>query len=372
MSTPANVQFIEFKVDDLERFKALYQVFTEIKKDKEADSFREDNEWFKFFDKAALSHFMRRTAEENEAHWKQWYATPVEKRFSDPMLETPWDFLSMIDAFKYGEYTLVDCSIISGNKARLEFEAWAWPYGGTGCMKALIKAFDFKIIGEDDGTGYYQRYKEFITEPYSTQMTCWPKSGRHILAQFDSESVVVYQAYRPSIGHFAAKKGFFSGEFSLNRMSWIKPNFLWMMYRSGWGTKEGQEVTLAIWLERSAFDYLLAQAVHSSFIPEIYSSESEWKQAVADSDVRLQWDPDHDPSGAKLERRAIQLGMRGEVLKQYSHTWILQIEDISEFVAEQRQHAKSSPYDQLITPREEVYPVTDPIVVAKLDISNSI
>jgi hypothetical protein len=48
------------------------------------------------------------------------------------------------------------------------------------------------------------------------------------------------------------------------------------------------------------------------------------------------------------------------------------IEDISEFVAEQRQHAKSSPYDQLITPREEVYPVTDSIVVAKLDISNSI
>jgi len=27
-------------------------------------------------------------------------------------------------------------------------------------------------------------------------------------------------------------------------MSWIKPNFLWMMYRCGWGTKEGQQVTL--------------------------------------------------------------------------------------------------------------------------------
>jgi hypothetical protein len=38
--------------------------------------------------------------------------------------------------------------------------------------------------------------------------------------------VVVYQAYRPEIGHFAAQHGYFGGSFSLDRMSWIKPNFL--------------------------------------------------------------------------------------------------------------------------------------------------
>ena len=80
------------------------------------------------------------------------------------------------------------------------------------------------------------------TEPYVAQTERWPKSGRHILAQFDDASVVVYQAYRPSIGRHAAEHGYFGGDFSLSRMSWIKPNFLWMMYRSGWGTKEGQEV----------------------------------------------------------------------------------------------------------------------------------
>jgi Domain of unknown function (DUF4291) len=42
----------------------------------------------------------------------------------------------------------------------------------------------------------------------------------------------------------------------------MKPNFLWMMFRSGWGMKEGQETILAIWLKRSAFDTLLEQAVH--------------------------------------------------------------------------------------------------------------
>jgi hypothetical protein len=72
-----------------------------------------------------------------------------------------------------------------------------------------------------------------VTGPYLVQAARWPKTGRHILAQFDDESIIVYQAYRPAIGQFAAQHGFFGGQFSLNRMSWIKPNFLWMRYRCG-------------------------------------------------------------------------------------------------------------------------------------------
>ena len=112
-----------------------------------------------------------------------------------------------------------------------------------------------------------------LTEPYLVQTARLPKSGRHILAQFDDESVIVYQAYRPAIGHFAAQHGYFGGPFSLSRMSWIKPNFLWMMYRCGWGSKEGQEVVLAVRLKRTAFDEILRRAVHSSFVPEVYESE---------------------------------------------------------------------------------------------------
>ena len=69
------------------------------------------------------------------------------------------------------------------------------------------------------------------TTPYVVQQATWPAEGRHILAQYDGQSVIVYQAYRPSIGNFAAQHGYFGGEFSFTRMSWIKPNFLWMMYR---------------------------------------------------------------------------------------------------------------------------------------------
>jgi hypothetical protein len=68
-------------------------------------------------------------------------------------------------------------------------------------------------------------------------------------------------------------------------------------------------------------------------MPEVYGSEAEWRSALADSSVRLQWDSDHDPSGAKVERRAIQLGLRGDVLARYAREWVVRIEDVSPFVA---------------------------------------
>jgi hypothetical protein len=206
------------------------------------------------------------------------------------------------------------------------------------------------------------------TERYLDQKDRWPQSGRVILAQYDEDSIVVYQAYRPSIGNFATQHGYFGGDFSLTRMTWIKPNFLWMMYRSGWGTKEGQEVTLAIRLQRSAFDAILVQAVHSKYIPEIYENQKAWNHAVKTSNVRLQWDPDHNPSGGKLERRAIQLGVQGQVALKYSREWIVSIEDISEFVSEQRQHVVSKNYDELLIPSECVYEVSDPEAIKRLQL----
>src|SRR5207247_8157166 len=134
----------------------------------------------------------------------------------------------------------------------------------------------------------------------------------------------------------AIEHGYFGGaDFSFSRMRWVKPNFLWMMYRSGWGTKEGQEVILALRLRRQFFESILDQAVASSFDPTEYKSRDEWQSAVDTSDVRLQWDPDHSPSGAKQDRRAIQLGLRGDMLRRMAKEELLEIVDLSEFVASQ-------------------------------------
>jgi len=194
----------------------------------------------------------------------------------------------------------------------------------------------------------------------------WPRTGRHILAHFDERSVIVYQAYRSSIGRYAAEHGTFGGDFIYSRMSWVKPNFLWMMYRSGWGTKSDQEVTLALRLRREFFDSILAEAVPSTWVQELYATEREWASAVARSSVRLQWDPDHHPSRAKQERRAIQLGLRGDILEAFGKRELLEVIDLSEFVAEQRERLSTGGVAALQTPRERVYTPGDPVVAARL------
>jgi hypothetical protein len=194
------------------------------------------------------------------------------------------------------------------------------------------------------------------------------------MAQYDADSVVVYQAYAPAIGHFAVENSYLGGgEYSLNRMSWIKPNFLWMMHRSGWGTKHGQEVILAIKIKRSGFESILEQAVHSSFIPNIYGTITAWKDALENSQVRLQWDPDYDPLDNRLERRAMQLGLSGEILAQYAQGgWIIDIEDVTPLAHTQRGNAQVDRLEQLVLPKEAVYPVIHPELAKKLQLSPTI
>jgi hypothetical protein len=196
--------------------------------------------------------------------------------------------------------------------------------------------------------------KNMNFEHYTDQIRQWPQDGRHLLAQYDDDSIVVYQAYRPSIAEYAVKHHRFGGDFSFNRMSWIKPNFLWMMFRAGWATREGQERILAVSIRRTFFERILECAVASSFSASGYADEAEWKKAIENSDVRLQWDPDHDPFGQPIARRAVQLGLRGETLVEYGSAAITGIEDVTAFVHEQHGNVTGD-CAQLITPRERVY-----------------
>ena len=204
------------------------------------------------------------------------------------------------------------------------------------------------------------------TEPYILQARRWPAEGRHILAHYDSETIVVYQAYRPPIGEYVIKHGVFGGEFSYSRMSWIKPNFLWMMYRSGWGTKEGQEITLGLRLYRRYFDSLLSRAVGSSWDHSDHVTREAWQAAIATSEVRLQWDPDHAPNGRALDRRAIQLGLRGSALVAFGKRELLEVVDMTDFVAVQRSHLAEPELRQLTMPVERIYLPADASIARHL------
>ncbi|NDJ55250.1 MAG: DUF4291 domain-containing protein [Chloroflexi bacterium] len=202
-------------------------------------------------------------------------------------------------------------------------------------------------------------------KPYLGQTELWPKRGRVILAQYDDETIVVYQAYRKSIARAAVADGKLGGGgFRFDRMSWIKTNFMWMMYRSGWAAKADQEHVLAIWIDRSGFDRILADAVHAKFVPELYPSQAAWQAMLKSSEVRLQWDPDRTPRGDKLERRAIQLGLGAGTLRRFASEWIRHIEDITPLVKEQAQSIEEPEF--LFSPAEKAYPVTDREVAIRL------
>jgi hypothetical protein len=201
---------------------------------------------------------------------------------------------------------------------------------------------------------------KILTELYIQSLERLPKTGQHIIGHQAENLIVVYQAYKHSIADYAIENQFLGGpDYSYNRMSWIKPNFLWMMYRCGWAEKENQERVLALWIDKSDFENILREAVLSSFNPKYYESHDQWADELNSKEVRLQWDPDHNPFGYKIERRAIQLGLKGKALENFGKKQIKRIEDITEFAKEQKLQLYNDQLDNLFVPVETLYRTTD-------------
>src|SRR5688572_15274755 len=192
-------------------------------------------------------------------------------------------------------------------------------------------------------------------ELYFDQVARLPESGQQIIGQVREDQIIVYQAFNPAIADYAVKNQRFGGSsYNFDRMIWVKPNFLWMMYRAGWAMKEHQQNILAIWFPLERFEEVYKSAVYSTFKPEIYQTEENWKQKLKASQVRLQWDPDHHPKGNKIERRAVQLGLKGETLRKFGTEWITKIENITDFVKNEYQKVADNNLAELLVPKEEV------------------
>lgn len=182
-------------------------------------------------------------------------------------------------------------------------------------------------------------------------------SENQIRAVFTQETIRVYQAYSESIAGEAVKLGTFGSKFKLDRMTWIKPSFLWMMYRCGWATKENQEKVLAIDIKREAFDDIVKNAVISKYTKDLNISYEEWKEKIQKSDIRCQWDPERDIFGNPLNYRSIQLGLRGQAVYSYVNDWIVNIEDITDYVKELDDKRKNKIDISVLLPQEKIYVV---------------
>jgi hypothetical protein len=153
--------------------------------------------------------------------------------------------------------------------------------------------------------------------------------ARQIRAVYDDRTVRVYQAYSHEIADAALARGtFVSPPFKLDRMTWVKPSFLWMMYRSGWGLKDsGQARILAIDVDREGFDWALAhgELTHHPSTP----TEAPTRRSEGDVSVRIQWDPERDLRLRALPHRTIQIGLRGQAVTLYVGRWIRRIGDVT-------------------------------------------
>ena len=178
-----------------------------------------------------------------------------------------------------------------------------------------------------------------------------------IRADYDRDTIVVYQAYRPEIADAALQAGRFVEPWSGQRMTWIKPSFLWMMERANWGQKSGQERILAIRIGRHQWDKALSQGVLSH--AENQDADA-WRLQMEQSPVRIQWDPERCLSGSKLSHRSIQVGLGRPICQEYAARWITEIRDLTELARKIRQARDNGDRDQARKwlPPERPYPVS--------------
>ncbi|HET9110198.1 MAG TPA: DUF4291 domain-containing protein [Ktedonobacterales bacterium] len=184
---------------------------------------------------------------------------------------------------------------------------------------------------------------------------------RAIRADYDERSLIVYQAYHPEIADAALRAGRFVEPFSLNRMTWIKPSFLWMMERCGWASKPGQERVLAIRISRAGWEEALSQAILTAFEPALYGDFDVWRSSLERAPARVQWDPERDLRGRAQERRAIQVGISRDLIARYVNEWTLEIRDATPLVRSLRRLLDDGRATdaQARLPRERLYPTPD-------------
>jgi hypothetical protein len=182
---------------------------------------------------------------------------------------------------------------------------------------------------------------------------------REIRADFDRETIVIYQAYSPKIAEPALEAQRFVPPFSFQRMTWIKPSFLWLMHRSNWGQKSGQERVLAVRVKRTGWEKALSLAVLTSFTPGVFASAANWAEQFAAAQVHVQWDPERSLRGASLSYSSIQVGISRHIVHEYVEEWIVGIEDYTSRVRKIYNLLQSGQADKAKRqlPPERLYPM---------------
>ncbi len=185
------------------------------------------------------------------------------------------------------------------------------------------------------------------------------RGSHEIWAQYSSKTVTIYQAYSSQIADAALKAQRLVAPFSYLRMTWIKPSYLWLMARSQWAQKRGQERILAMEILRSKWEYALGEGVLTHPEPRIHGSGTTWQQLFEKSLVHVQWDPERNLRGTKLTHRSIQVGLSRELVEEFATEWIVSISDLTEKTRKIRRFLRAGETSRAkrLLPLERLYPV---------------
>jgi hypothetical protein len=144
-------------------------------------------------------------------------------------------------------------------------------------------------------------------------------------------------------------------------MTWIKPSFRWLMHRSGWASKPGQEHALAVRITRAGWEEALSRAVLTSPDPRVYASHEQWRDALAHAVVRVQWDPEYSVRDEKLDHRSIQVGLSRDIIGRYVNDWTVEIRDLTSLAHKISECLRRGDVEgaQALLPPEKPYPLDD-------------
>lgn len=212
---------------------------------------------------------------------------------------------------------------------------------------------------------------------------------REIRAHYDDDFITVYQAYKTSIAEaaVATQKLSASPDFRPGRMTWIKPSWSWIMYRSGYSFKDpGQAHILAIKMKHEHFLRLLEQGVVANETRGADTSQSSTAPSTAGpqppndgqthdthqkpktTHVRIQWDPERTPSLQTLPYRSIQIGIPAGLSRVWTEKWIAEIVDVTDKARALKSALDERPnltlqelVDMDLVPPERPYPVDENI-----------
>ncbi|MBF9131288.1 DUF4291 domain-containing protein [Plantactinospora sp. S1510] len=189
---------------------------------------------------------------------------------------------------------------------------------------------------------------------------------RQVRACYTENTITVYQAYPASIARPALAHGHFVAPFKRERMTWIKPSFLWMMYRCGWAAKPDQEHVLAVEITRGGFEWALRRACLSHYDADRHESRTAWAGQLRTSPVRVQWDPERSLDLSPLSHRSLQVGLGGEAVGRYVDEWIVGISDVTPTAHAIRKRLRDGDRAgaSALLPAERPYPLPEEIATS--------